>query len=184
MQMNGHADVFTNKTTLPPCPFGTLALIKGKLFMVRSISSNAPAKRLVEKTRPWKNLAAILPVMTLALSGCTTSEPVAGPLSGEFESKNATALLQNINSLGLKCWIKSGDKAFRGFALVPELDTRSGTPRILIVHKGKSQGLPQLVIEATGSPVKLQTYGPLTSSPVSTRINSDIIAWNTGKHKC
>lgn len=149
-----------------------------------AVTFNATAKWLTEINHVWKSLIALVPVVGIALSGCATSEPVAGPLSGEFEAKNATALLQNLNSLGLKCWIKSGDKAFRGLALVPELDTRSGSPRILIVQKGKSQGLPQMVIEANGNPVKLQTYGPLTSSPLSTRINSDIIAWNTGKDRC
>lgn len=147
-------------------------------------TSNVTGKWLTQINHVWKTIAVIVPVMATALAGCTTAEPVAGPLSGEFEGKNATALLQNINSLALQCWIKSGDKAFRGFALVPELDTRSGSPRILIVQKGKSQGLPQLVIEANGNPVKLNTYGPLTSAPLSTRINSDIIAWNTGKDKC
>lgn len=121
----------------------------------------------------------------LALSGCIAgSEPVAGPLSGEFEGNSAVSVLQNINNRALSCWIKSGDKDFEGFALVPELDTRSGRPRILIVKKGQAQGLPQMVIEASGKPVKLNTYGPLTQQRLSGRINSDIIAWNTGRTGC
>ena len=121
----------------------------------------------------------------LALSGCVAGgEPVAGPLNGEFEGSSAVSVLQNINKRALSCWIKSGDKDFEGFALVPELDTRRGKPRILIVKNGQAQGLPQMVIEATGKPVKLNTYGPLTQRKISGRINSDIIAWNTGRTGC
>ncbi len=109
---------------------------------------------------------------------------MAGPFNGEFEGSSATSVLQNINERGLTCWIKSGDKAFRGFALVPELDTRSGAPRILIVKSGQSQGLPQLVIQASGDPIKLSTYGPLAQQRISGRINRDIIAWNTGRKGC
>jgi len=120
-----------------------------------------------------------------ALSGCLSGgEPVAGPLSGEFEGNSAVGVLQNINKRALTCWIKSGDKDFEGFALVPELDTRSGRPRILIVKNGQAQGLPQMVIEASGNPVKINTYGPLTQQRLSGRINSDIIAWNTGRTGC
>lgn len=121
----------------------------------------------------------------LAISGCTSGgEPVAGPLSGEFEGNSAVSVLQNINNRALSCWIKSGDKEFEGFALVPELDTRSGRPRILIVKSGQAQGLPQMVIEASGKPVKLNTFGPLTQQKLSNRINRDIIAWNTGRTSC
>lgn len=123
-------------------------------------------------------------LLVFALSGCGSSEPVGGSLSAEFERDNAVRVLQKINDLALKCWIKSGDKSFKGLALIPELDTRSGTARILIVPKGKAQGLPQMVIAASGTPVKIDTYGPLVNSPVSSRINKDIIAWNTGKTDC
>lgn len=134
----------------------------------------------------WKKFTATFAASTLlALAACQTdSEPETGPLAGEFEGKSATAVLQNINARALNCWIKSGDKDFQGLALVPELDTRSGTPRILIVEKGKAQGLPKMVIEARGKPVRLSTYGPLAQSKLSGRINSDIIAWNTGRTGC
>lgn len=121
----------------------------------------------------------------LALAGCMAGgEPIAGPLNGEFEGSSAVSVLQNINNRALSCWVKSGDKEFEGFALVPELDTRSGRPRILIVKSGQAQGLPQLVIEASGKPVKISTYGPLTEQRISGRINRDIIAWNTGRTSC
>lgn len=121
----------------------------------------------------------------LALSACLSGgEPIGGPLNGEFEGDDAVSVLQNINSRGLQCWIKSGDKEFKGFALVPELDTRSGRPRILVVKSGQAQGLPQLVIEASGKPIKISTFGPLTQERLSGRINRDIIAWNTGRTSC
>lgn len=141
---------------------------------------------LIFKSTFRKRSAGIVSLTALiALSGCTAGgEPVAGPLNAEFEGNSAVSVLQNINKRALTCWIKSGDKVFEGFALVPELDTRSGRPRILIVRSGQAQGLPQMVIEASGKPVKINTYGPLTQQGISGRINSDIIAWNTGRTGC
>lgn len=119
----------------------------------------------------------------LALSGCVGEKP-GGSLMLEVEASRASTVLADVNEKAQKCWMKSGDRAFRDLALIPELDTRTGKPRLLIVKRGKASGLPQLVIEAHGDPVKISTYGPLAEAPVSARINEDVMAWTTGRTTC
>ncbi|MEM0898334.1 MAG: hypothetical protein AAGI92_00090 [Pseudomonadota bacterium] len=102
----------------------------------------------------------------------------------EVDASSSVSALQTINERGLRCWIRSSDSDFRRLALVPELDTRSGDPRILVVERGNSQGLPVLVISASGDPVTIETFGPLASEPLSNRINADIGAWMAGRTSC
>lgn len=119
-----------------------------------------------------------------ALAACQTSEPPGGTLSAQVQGTSPVSALQRINDRALECWIKSDDAAFDGLALVPELDSRANDPRILIVRRGQAQGLPQLVITASGTPVKLNTFGPLTGQGISNRINADITAWSAGATGC
>ncbi|MBO6639519.1 MAG: hypothetical protein JJ920_17380 [Roseitalea sp.] len=121
---------------------------------------------------------------TLLLAACQSFEAPGGSLTAEVDAPSATQALQRVNERGLTCWIRSGDRAFRGYALVPELDTRSGDPRILVVRKGNAQGLPQLVISASGDPVRIVTFGPLTGDRLSARINADVLAWSAGRRGC
>ena len=94
-------------------------------------------------------------------------------------STGAVATLQRINASAYECW--RGDKAFKAYGIIPELDT-TGTPRILIIPKGKPQSLPKLVITAQGKSV--QTFGPLAQSPLAPRINSDVARWAAGGSGC
>ena len=132
-----------------------------------------------------RRAAALLsvPAAALLLASCQT-EPKGGPLIVTVDNSAATRLLQTVNAEAQACWMKSGDKAFRAYRVIPELDTRIGKPRILLVSAKAAQGLPQLVIEASGSPVRLSTYGPLASQPISGRINSDVSRWATGGKGC
>lgn len=120
----------------------------------------------------------------VGIAACQTGERPGGPLSAQISADTGVAALQTINERGLTCWIRSRDPAFRRLALVPELDTRSGDPRILVVRRGDAQGLPQLVITASGDPVRLTTFGPLVNAGVSRRINNDILAWTGGRTGC
>lgn len=126
----------------------------------------------------WTPIAA-----AMALSGCV-GERAGGTLAIEVDSSKGVTVLSTVNELAQKCWFRSGDREFRHLAVIPELDTRIGNPRLLVVERGKSTGLPKLVIEATGDPVKITTYGPLASAPVSARINDDVAAWTAGKSSC
>jgi len=114
------------------------------------------------------------------LTACQTENEIAAPRNNDA----AIALLQKVNSGAQACWVKSKDKAFRAYKVIPELDTRVGKPRILIVDAKAAQGLPKFVIEADGTPAKLSTYGPLASQPVAARINTDIARWRTGNQDC
>lgn len=121
--------------------------------------------------------------LALALSACQT-EPMGGPLKLEVEARSPTAALQTISEHGRKCWIAADGQRLRGLSMVPELDTTAGTPRILIVRSGKSEGLPALVIEAAGDPVTVETYGPLAASAAGARINRDIMRWSAEQSAC
>ncbi|MAS12700.1 MAG: hypothetical protein CMH69_05300 [Nitratireductor sp.] len=119
----------------------------------------------------------------LLLSACQT-EPVGGDLNLEVDASTPVAALQKINSIGAKCWMRSGDRRFRDLHMIPELDTRVGRPRLLIMRSKNQQGLPLLVIEATGTPTTISTYGPLASSQTGARINADIMRWSGGASDC
>ncbi|GAB4349279.1 MAG: hypothetical protein Kow0026_04580 [Oricola sp.] len=119
----------------------------------------------------------------MMLSACT-GERAGGPLVAEADASNAASLLALVNEKAQKCWIRSGDRAFRGLSVIPELDTRVGSPRLLVVERGKATGLPGMVIQADGNPVRITTYGPLTAAPVSARINDDVLAWSAGRDGC
>lgn len=119
----------------------------------------------------------------LALSACV-SEPMGGPLKLETGAESPVSALQTINGAAAKCWFASGERSFRDLRMVPELDTTTGTPRLLIVRAGKAQGLPVLVIEASGAPVTLETYGPLAATATGGRVNRDIMRWSSGPARC
>jgi hypothetical protein len=120
--------------------------------------------------------AVALAVLLAFLSGCQTS-----PVS---DNSAAVVLLQRVNANAHTCWIRSKDKDFRGYSLIPELDTRAGKPRILVVRTKASQGLPKLVIEADGTPPRVTAYGPLADGPLSARIKADVDRWTAGGSSC
>jgi hypothetical protein len=114
----------------------------------------------------------------VALAACQTkpNRPSVPAPSGQA---GQVATLQRVNASAYECW--RGDKAFKKYGIVPELDT-TGTPRILVIPKGKPQALPQLVITASGR--SIQTFGPLATSPLAPRINADVARWAAGGKGC
>ena len=120
-----------------------------------------------------------LAVCLATLAACQSSRPnVAG------ENSAAVALLQRINTNAHTCWTRSKDKDFDSYAVIPELDTQAGKPRILVVDKKAAHGLPKLVIEADGKPVKAAAYGPLLSGSAGARIGADLKRWTGGSDAC
>ena len=119
----------------------------------------------------------------LIIAGCQAKKEAAQPPVKRNNSA-AIAVLQIINSNAQTCWIKSKDRAFRTYRVIPELDTTVGVPRILIVKAKSAQGLPQMVIEAEGTPARLSSYGPLASDDIGARINSDVTRWQKGGKGC
>ena len=123
--------------------------------------------------RYWP-LPAIL--SAFALSGCS---PATAPSSGIGSNAAAVATLQRINSQAHACWLR--DNAFADYGIVPELDT-AGTPRLLVIPRGKPQSLPKAVIVASAD--SAQFSGPLSTSPLAGRMNSDISRWARGSSGC
>ncbi len=114
----------------------------------------------------------------LALAACQT-KPNRPSIPAPSAHAQAVSALQRVNANAYECWAK--DKAFKTYGIIPELDT-TGTPRILVIPKGKPQSLPQLVITATGKSV--QTFGPLAQSLLAPRINADVARWAAGGTGC
>ncbi|MCP1199452.1 hypothetical protein [Notoacmeibacter sp. MSK16QG-6] len=114
-------------------------------------------------------------ILTALISGCTATN--APSVSG-----SSIPTLQRINDTAQRCWMKSGDEAFRPYRIVPELDTRTGKPRILMLRAGRTAGLPELVIELSGS--QIDAYGPIQNTALAGRINRDIVRWGNGDASC
>jgi len=112
---------------------------------------------------------------SLTLAACSPS----GPPVGVSNNSIAVATLQKVNTQAHQCWLK--DPEFSAYGIVPELDT-TGTPRLLLIPRGKPQALPKLVIAASGSNISL--YGPLSSSELTPRIQADVARWSKGATGC
>lgn len=120
----------------------------------------------------------VLFAAAFALTACQ-SKPNRPSLPGPSAHAQSVSALQRVNATAYACWGK--DKAFKAYGIIPELDT-TGTPRILVIPKGKPQALPKLVITAQGKSV--QTFGPLAQSPLAPRINADVARWAAGGAGC
>ena len=116
-------------------------------------------------------------VMVAALAGCTPKPKVT--VVKPSSQAVAIATLQKVNSAAYACWPK--DKELKAYGIIPELDT-TGTPRILLVPKGKPQSLPKLVIAANGR--QISTFGPLMEGAEAGRINADVSRWAAGGTGC
>ena len=127
--------------------------------------------------------ALVFAGLALLAAGCQSERP-GGAMQIEVAAA-PVSVLQTVNERAHVCWIRSGDRDFRGLAVIPELDTRTGNPRILIVERAKAQGLPRFVIEASGSsPTRIVTYGPLAGQALSSRVNTDVTRWAAGDPSC
>ena len=114
------------------------------------------------------------------LPGCSTREkPVAALEIGALPVMERVALGAN------RCWFKSKDPAFSAYRLAPELKSFTGTPRILVVRKNAPESLPLLVVQAQGSPARLDAFGPLMQEPsIKARVNKDVSRWARGAKDC
>ncbi len=122
--------------------------------------------------------AAALTGLAALVAACQSSTPVKGPDRSALSTMERVALGAN------SCWFKSGDAAFAAYKLAPELNSFSGRPRILVVHKGSPESRPLLVVQAEGNPAKMQAFGPMMSEPVAGRIAADVTRWSGGNRAC
>ncbi|WP_371071927.1 MULTISPECIES: hypothetical protein [unclassified Sinorhizobium] len=118
----------------------------------------------------------LLALMTLAScqSGTSSSSP----------ERSALSTMERVAVGANSCWFKSGDAAFGAYRLAPELNSFSGRPRILLVHKSSPEGRPLLVVQAEGNPARLQAFGPMMAEPVADRISADVTRWAAGRRDC
>ncbi|MBY3054067.1 hypothetical protein [Rhizobium laguerreae] len=121
--------------------------------------------------------AALLTALAAMVASCQTPAPT-GPNRAALPTMERVALGANA------CWFKSGDPAFAAYKLAPELNSFSGRPRILLVHKGSPESRPLLVVQAEGSPSRLQAFGPMMQEPVAGRITADVNRWSGGNKAC
>ncbi|MBB3440644.1 hypothetical protein [Rhizobium sp. BK379] len=122
--------------------------------------------------------AAAFAALAALVAACQSSTPVTGPDRSALSTMERVALGAN------SCWFKSGDAAFAAYRLAPELNSFSGRPRILVVHKGSPESRPLLVVQAEGNPAKMQAFGPMMSEPAAGRIAADVTRWSGGNRAC
>jgi hypothetical protein len=123
---------------------------------------------------------AILLATAAALSAC---KPAPKP-SASLQGQSALDIMERVAVGANRCWFKSGDEAFKAYALAPELTSFSGRPRILLVRKGASDIRPLLVVQAEGRPAKLDAFGPMMNEALAPRIRKDVVRWANGARDC
>jgi hypothetical protein len=118
--------------------------------------------------------------MLALLAACTTSHNAAPALE-----VGALPVMERVMLGANRCWFKSADPLFASYKMAPELNSYSGTPRILLVKKHSPEARPLLVVQAEGSPAKIDAYGPLMSEPaMSERVHKDVNSWVRGGQGC
>lgn len=113
------------------------------------------------------------------LAGCQSAKtPAAAPPRAALPTMERVAIAANT------CWFKSNDAAFRDYRLAPELNSFSGRPRILAVPRHSPESRPMLVVQAEGSPARIDAFGPLMQGPAGSRIKNDVLRWANGGSGC
>ena len=121
----------------------------------------------------------LLPLFFVAaLAACQSKAPPPKVNGAALPTMERVALGAN------SCWFKSGDPAFKAYRLAPELNSFSGRPRILVVHRNSPESRPLLVVQAEGNPAKLDAYGPLMGESAGARIATDVKRWAGGGKGC
>ena len=123
--------------------------------------------------------AIVLSTLAVLASCSSTSKPVPAPTLGALPVMERVALGAN------RCWFKSRDPMFTAYKLAPELNSFSGTPRILLVKAHSPESRPLLVVQASGTPAKMSAFGPLMDQPaISARVHKDVNHWVRGGKGC
>jgi len=117
------------------------------------------------------------------LAACQSAPRGPGPL--EMPGKSAALrTMEQVAIAAHKCWFASKDAAFRPYRMANELNSFSGKPRFLLVPAKRPEARPLLVVQAAGTPAKLEVFGPLMQEPLGARIGADISRWATGDTGC
>jgi len=114
------------------------------------------------------------------LSGCSTSRNATEGLE-----VGALPVMERVMLGASRCWFKSNDPMFAAYKMAPELNSYTGTPRILLVKKHAPESRPLLVVQAQGTPAKIDAYGPLMNdAAMSGRVRKDVNGWVRGNGGC
>lgn len=124
-------------------------------------------------------------VAALSMVGCSAKPPAQDYLSyrgAEEPARLAARLSEQVRS----CWFAEGEQGFAGYLYVPELNSFSGRPRILIVRASDPAGLPRLVVQASavGSGSEVRLFGPMLGEAQAQRIERDVGRWAGGAREC
>lgn len=125
--------------------------------------------------------AAALAALAALAASCQSPRP---PMITLNESHTALSTMERVAVAANSCWFKSSDPAFARYVMAPELNSFTGRPRILVVERSQPTGRPLLVVQAEGSPAKLDAFGPMMGGASSARITSDINRWAGGAKGC
>ncbi|HEX2148258.1 MAG TPA: hypothetical protein VHG11_11505 [Pseudorhizobium sp.] len=121
----------------------------------------------------------LMATTALLVAGCQ-----AGKQAAPSDQRAALPTMERVALNANACWFKSGDPLFADYRLAPELNSFSGRPRILAVPRQRPEALPALVVQAEGSPAKLDAFGPLMNGPAAERIKRDVLKWSAGTSGC
>lgn len=128
----------------------------------------------------------ILALSAGTLSGCfSIKKPSPKPRPAPVAvNQSALAIMERVALTAKHCWFKSGDPDFRKYSLAPELVSFTGRPRILVVPASNPNDRPLLVVQAEGSPGRIERFGPMMQSPLAERITRDTARWASGQRSC
>ncbi|MDB5522873.1 MAG: hypothetical protein JWM58_636 [Rhizobium sp.] len=115
-----------------------------------------------------------------ALASCSSSSKPVPALT-----LSALPVMERVALGANRCWFKSRDPMFAAYKLAPELNSFSGTPRILLVKAHSPESRPLLVVQASGTPARMSAFGPLMDQPdISARVHKDVNHWVRGGKDC
>lgn len=118
-----------------------------------------------------------------ALVACQAS-PQGASQSGSSGKSAALRTMEQVATAAHKCWFASKDPDFRPYGFANELNSFSGRPRFLLVPARRHEAKPLLVVQAEGTPARLQAFGPLMQEPLGARIGADLQRWSAGDQSC
>jgi hypothetical protein len=129
------------------------------------------------------SVAARVPliVLALALTACQSSAPRPATSSGKSAALNT---MERVATAAQTCWFVSKDPAFQGYRMANELNSFSGRPRILLVPAKSPEARPLLVVQAEGTPARVDAFGPVMDGESGARIANDIRRWTSGNSAC
>jgi hypothetical protein len=127
--------------------------------------------------------AAAIGVAALFLVACQAGPKGPGAMDAPGKSA-ALRMMEQVAISAQKCWFASKDAAFGSYRMANELNSFSGRPRILLVPAKHPEGRPLLVVQAEGTPARLQAFGPLMQDQLGGRIGTDVTRWASGETGC